>query len=108
MSIQARNAAPVATGVIAWLVLSATPAPAQHTEGMFVTVPNPITSEALIRIQKQIDTRINDPNEARKVRTVVFDFNPDGKPASTAQPGICGDLTAYIRKIQGSVTTVAF
>jgi membrane-bound ClpP family serine protease len=108
MSIQVRTSAPVATGVLAWLLLSATPAPAQNAEGMFVTVPNPINSDALARIQKQIDTRIHDPNEGRRPRTVVFDFNPDGKPAATAQPGVCSDLTFYIRKIQGSVTTVAF
>ena len=39
---------------------------------------------------------------------VVFDFNPDGKSAATTRPGVCHDLTAFIRSLQGQVITVAF
>jgi membrane-bound serine protease (ClpP class) len=93
--------------VLAWLILSAMPVHAQTAEGLFVTVPNPITSEAVERITKQIDTRVH--NELRRPQTIVFDFNPDGKPASTAKPGVCSDLTFYIRGLQGKgILTVAF
>jgi membrane-bound serine protease (ClpP class) len=97
----------VPLAVLTWLILSAMPVQAQTAEGLFVTVPNPITSDAVERITKQIDTRVH--NELRRPQTIVFDFNPDGKPASTAKPGVCSDLTFYIRGLQGKgILTVAF
>ena len=97
----------VAIAVLAAMVLSAVPVQAQTTEGLFVTVPNPITSDAVERITKQIDTRVH--NELRRPQTIVFDFNPDGKASSTAKPGVCSDLTFYIRGLQGKgILTVAF
>ena len=45
--------------VLAWIILSAMPVQAQTAEGLFVTVPNPITSDAVERITKQIDTRVH-------------------------------------------------
>jgi membrane-bound serine protease (ClpP class) len=105
MSTTALNSAHLTTGVFAWLLLSASSALAQNSDGLFVTVPNPITTDGLERIQKQIDARIHGGQD---IATVVFDFNPDGKPAATAKPGVCSDLTSYIRKLQGRVATVAF
>jgi membrane-bound serine protease (ClpP class) len=107
MSRTVRSLAPSLIGVIAWISLSPAPAPAQNAEGLFVTVPNPITTDALERIQKQIDPRLHG-DAKQPLQTVVFDFNPDGKPAATAKPGVCSDLTAYIRRIGDRVTTVAF
>jgi membrane-bound serine protease (ClpP class) len=109
MSILARRLClvhlPIAA--LAWLIISVMPAQAQSTEGLVVTVPNPITSDAVDRITKQIDTRVH--NELRRPQTIIFDFNPDGKPASTAKPGVCSDLAFYIRGLQGKgVLTVAF
>jgi membrane-bound ClpP family serine protease len=72
---------------------------------LFVTVPNPITSEAVERVQKQIDSHVH---SGRAPAVVVFDFNPDGKAASTAKPGVCSDLTAFIRSLRGRMTTVAY
>ncbi len=108
MTISVCNPVRIAAGVLVWLALSATTAQAGSGEGLFVTVPNPITSDALERIQKQVSSRLHDVNEDRRIRTVVFDFNPDGKPAATAKPGVCSDLAAFIRSLRGSVTTVAF
>ena len=105
MSIMVRRPLPVPLAVIAWLLLSAAPVVAQTVEGLFVTVPNPITSDAVERIQNQIKSRVN--AEARRAQTIVFDFNPDGKPAATSKPGVCSDLTAFIRSLH-NVNTVAF
>jgi len=108
MSIMARRLLSLPFAVLAWLFLSAAPILAQTTEGLFVTVPNPITSDAIERITKQVEPRVN--AESRRIQTVIFDFNPDGKPAATAKPGVCSDLTAYIRRLQNQtgILTVAF
>lgn len=108
MSIMARRPLTLPFAVLAWLLLLAAPVLAQTTEGLFVTVPNPITSDALERITKQIEPRVN--AESRRIQTVIFDFNPDGKPAASAKPGVCSDLTAYIRRLQNQtgILTVAF
>ena len=97
MSRTVRNLAPSLFGALAWVLLWAAPAPAQNAEGLFVTVPNPITTDALERIQKQVDTRIH--GESRRVQTVVFDFNPQDKDAGTPVFGPCQDLGAYIAKL---------
>lgn len=85
---------------------TAPPAEAQAAaDGMFVTVPNPVTSEAVNRIKSQVNPRRN--SETRPVRTVIFDFNPDGKDAATTDFGPCLDLAKYIRELT-EVNTVAF
>ena len=102
-----RHSVPPALFILLGLLFATSPALAQGTEGLFVTVSNPITSDTVERIQKQLNTRIH--AESRRLQTVVFDFNPDGKPAATAKPGVCSDLTAFIRQINGEgVLTVAF
>lgn len=98
----------VACAAVALAVLvPAAPAPAQQAAGMRVTVRNPITSDAIKDIQTTIEARLASPN---RPRVVVFDFNPDDKPAATAQPGVCSDLAAYVRRLQlqGNLTTVAY
>lgn len=104
MRIPARSA--VALGLV--LALAA-PAPAQDgpADALLLTVPNPITSEAVARIRNQISARTNDPSAARRVAAVVFDFNPDGKPASTTDFGSAYDLAEYIGGNKG-LTTIAF
>jgi membrane-bound ClpP family serine protease len=73
------------------------------SDALLVTVPNPITSSALAQIKRAVEPRAG----ARGVGTIVFDFNPEGKPASTPEPGVCSDLAKLIGGIQGK-TTVAF
>jgi membrane-bound ClpP family serine protease len=101
-----RPAVEVWTGLA--LLLAAASGPAAQPEvpeGLFITVPNPITSEAVERIQKQIEAR---KHGGRGLGVIVFDFNPDGKPAWTARPGVCSDLTHLIRGLRDKVTTVAY
>jgi membrane-bound serine protease (ClpP class) len=95
---------PVAAALVC-LLSPAGSAQAQPEGGLFVTVPNPITSEAVNRIKSQVDTRRH--NKERRVARVVFDFNPDGKPAATTTFGPCSDLAGYIDSLR-DVHTVAF
>jgi len=111
MSIPVRHTARSLAGALAWMLLSLSSAIAQNTEGMFVTVPNPITSEGVSRIKTYVNQRIdgNDENQ-RRAMTVVFDFNQDGKPASTPDFGACLSLQDYILNTVNArgCTTVAF
>jgi membrane-bound ClpP family serine protease len=77
-------------------------------DAAFVTVQNPITSDAFKRIQNQISQRLNAPDGQRRLSAVVFDFNPDGKPAFTPDFGPCFDLAEYIGSLKGQVNTIAF
>jgi membrane-bound serine protease (ClpP class) len=94
--------------VLGWFWLSAGLAPAQQSEGMVVTVPNPITSEAVARIKAQINPRIAE-GAAQRPATIIFDFNPEGKAAATPNFGICLDLQSYIITVnRAGLNTVAF
>ena len=95
---------------VACLLASAAASFAQEVgDAMFVTVQNPITGDTVARIKQQIDPRTNEANKQRRVDTIVFDFNPDGKPAGTSDFGPCYDLAKYIGSgaLQGR-RTVAF
>ncbi|HJZ54614.1 MAG TPA: NfeD family protein [Gemmataceae bacterium] len=108
MSIPVRSSLRVAVGVVCWVVLAAAPAVAQNAEGMFVSVPNPITTQAVTRIKSQISSRLEGEGSRPKPAVVIFDFNPGGKPASTADYGECYNLAEFILSKRGAVTTVAF
>ena len=91
---------------VVWVSLSGSAVVAQEGGGaMFVTVQNPITSETVTRIKNQVNSRVNDAK--RPVSTVVFDFNPDGKPAATTDFGSCYSLAEFIAGHRG-VNTIAF
>jgi membrane-bound serine protease (ClpP class) len=79
--------------------------------GLFVTVPNPLTSEGVNRIKKTVNSRVN-AGEGKKPGTVVFDFNPGaegGKPAASTDYGTCYELATYISGLSANgVQTVAF
>src|SRR5262245_56908164 len=94
------------------------PALAQETapkDGLFVSVPNPITSEAVQQIKKKVQDVVDGPKR-RNITTVVFDFNPAGATNSTSDFGPCSSLAKFIRQLQlGQIkatwprlTTVAF
>jgi membrane-bound ClpP family serine protease len=73
------------------------PEPAER--GIFVTVPNPITSEVVNGLRERIARN-------KGVAKIVFDFNPDGKEASTRDYGPCLDLAKEIGRLQAN--TIAF
>ena len=89
MSIMARRPLlfHVAIAVLAWLVLSAVPALAQNDRRAVRHRPQP---DHLRRGRANHRTRsiARDSRRTRGVRqTIVFDFNPDDKPAATAETG---------------------
>jgi len=109
MSTPVRHPARLLAGIFAWMLLSISPAIGQNSEGIFITVPNPITTEGVNRIKASVNQRI-DGNDPRRATTVVFDFNPDGKAAATADFGACLSLQDYIVNTvnHAGVNTVAF
>ena len=109
MSISVRNSAATLTCALVCALFSTGPVFGQNAEGIFVSVPNPITSESVRAIKAQVNRSI-DPQNPRRVKTIVFDFNSDDKPASSADFGSCYDLRKFIHNTvnKAGVTTVAF
>jgi membrane-bound ClpP family serine protease len=100
---------PILRRALALLALLAVVAPASAQEpvdGLFITVPNPITDAAV----QQIKLKVKDAIEVKKrnISTIVFDFNPNGLPAATKGFGSCHDLADYINRELGSIKTIAF
>lgn len=65
-------------------------------DGMFVTVPNPITDQAVQEIRRKIKFAVE---KHRRLDTIVFDFNPHNAPAGTTSFGVCYDLADFIRSL---------
>jgi membrane-bound serine protease (ClpP class) len=110
MHFMVTRAVGICAATVVWLLTSTPVSLAQETvsDAMFVTVPSPITSEAVARIKTQIDGRISAPG--RQVETIVLDFNPGDKPASSVDSGPCLDLSKYIRYLNNekNLRTYAF
>jgi membrane-bound ClpP family serine protease len=82
------------------------------TDGLFITVPNPITSEVTNRVKETTERavlRLRGPDDGgpRRELKIVYDFNPDNKPAGTRDFGPCHDLAAFLLR-QHDVRTIAF
>lgn len=75
------------------------------TDGLFVTVKNPITSTVVSRIKNKIDRFLQRPDQ--RGLKIVFDFNPDNYPSSTSDYDMCASLARVILDLH-HVTTVAF
>jgi membrane-bound ClpP family serine protease len=115
-SRQRRVAAALLGSLFAWLL--ATPAypqapPAGPRDGLFLTVPNPITDTAVGEIESKVKTAFERQN--RRIRTIVFDFNPNDAPAGTSRPAPCTALAYYLRDLRlgrvanlPEISTVAF
>lgn len=83
---------------------AARPADVQ-TDGLFVTVRNPITSTVVSRIRNKVDRFLQRPDQ--RGLKVVFDFNPDNYPSSTSDYDMCASLARVILDLH-QVTTIAF
>jgi membrane-bound ClpP family serine protease len=70
--------------------------------GIFVTVGNPITSEVVNGIKERLAL----VQRETPVAKFVFDFNPDGREASSVDYGPCLDLADAIAELNGK--TIAF
>ena len=66
----------------------------EGTEGMFITVPNPITDAVITQVKTKIQRTIE--REGRQVTKIIFDFNPKGVPAATSDYGPCITLKNYL------------
>jgi hypothetical protein len=104
MHLTVTRATALGVATLIGLLASAAVSHAQDgaADAMFITVPNPITSDAVTRIKNQINSR------KHKLETIVFDFNPDGKPASTTDFGPCSDLADFIAGPLLGKKTIAF
>jgi membrane-bound serine protease (ClpP class) len=82
------------------------------SDGLFITVPNPIADNDVL----QIKARVNDAVEhGRTLEVVIFDFNPQGKPAGTSSVYPCIHLKDFISDLglgkvikNRTIKTVAF
>src|SRR5436305_1151920 len=80
------------------------PAPA---DGIFVTVNNPITEGVISQVKSQVDAVRNDPR--RNIKTVVFNFNPEGRDAATEFFGTSYELAKYVKSLRANgLRTIAF
>jgi membrane-bound serine protease (ClpP class) len=70
-------------------------------EGIFITVQKPITSAVVDYIKAKTERALQ-----RKIRTIVYDFNPGRHVTGTDEYGPCRDLAAVLSHVQ--VNTVAF
>src|SRR5579862_6588749 len=66
-------------------------------DGLFITVPNPITENAVLQIKQHVKDAVE--RQGRTISVVVFDFNPRGKPAGTGNVFPCMDLKNYISEL---------
>jgi membrane-bound ClpP family serine protease len=99
-------------GALAWLVVVWVVSPAAvlaadepAEDGLFITVANPITSEVVSQVKEKTE-RARQRSD-RRIRKIIYDFNPDNRPAGSSQYGPCRDLARYLLGLQ-DVRTIAF
>jgi membrane-bound ClpP family serine protease len=81
------------------------PPPAGSRDGLFITVPNPITDNAVSEIEAKVKRALD--RQHRRIRTIVFDFNPNDAPSGTSRPAPCTALAYYVRDLRlGRVANV--
>src|SRR5439155_4081385 len=95
----------LALSALALLAFSPVRADGPPEDGVFITVPNPITSDAFSRVREQAD-RARQKQKDRVITKIVFDFNPEGREASSPDYGPCSDFAWYLRGLH-DVTTLA-
>lgn len=106
MSKTLQQPARLVVGFLVW-ALSLTTATAQSGTGLVINVQSPITSDTVTHIKSQVNTHL-DPQSARtRPSVIIFDFNPEGKAASTPEIGACRNLAQFLHQIQ-SINTVAY
>jgi membrane-bound serine protease (ClpP class) len=83
------------------------------SDGLFITVPNPITETAVLHIENRVKDAVE--RQGRRLSAVVFAFNPHGKPSGTSNVFPCLQLKDFITRLKlgqvpkcPAVTTVAY
>ncbi|MCS6849570.1 MAG: hypothetical protein NZ700_00195 [Gemmataceae bacterium] len=74
-------------------------------DGLFITVPNPITSDVMNRIKEKTERARRRAD--RRITRIVYDFNPDNSPSGSSQYGPCRDLAQYLMGLH-DIRTIAF
>jgi membrane-bound ClpP family serine protease len=75
----------------------AQPAPRPDNDGLFLTVPNPITEDAVSDIEFKIKDALA---QHRRIRDLVFDFNPGGAPSGNSKAPSCIALADYLLELR--------
>jgi membrane-bound serine protease (ClpP class) len=105
-----RHAA-VLGALVAWLWLGSAAVAQEAKEpppddGVFITVNNLISSEAVNRVRTLAD-EAKAGKAGRVISKIIFDFNPSDKESSSPDFGPCYDLAEYIKNLH-NITTVAY
>ena len=74
-------------------------------DGLFLSVPNPITDVYVQQVNQKVETAFKG---GRNIKVVVFDFNPTGHASGTSAFGSCHDLAELILSLSNRVPTVAY
>jgi membrane-bound ClpP family serine protease len=74
-------------------------------DGLFISVRNPITSDVKNRVIDRTKAALRRTDS--RIRTIVYDFNPDGQPSGSSDYGTCLDLAQFLLELH-DVTAVAF
>jgi membrane-bound ClpP family serine protease len=88
------------------------PARTDAGDGLFITVPNPISETAVLQIENRINEATQRQN--RTLSVIVFDFNPHGNPSGTSNVFPCLQLKDVINRLnlgqvpRARVITVAY
>jgi membrane-bound serine protease (ClpP class) len=68
-------------------------------DGLYINVPNALKDSDVAKIKTRIADSLN--KDGRKdIDTIIFDFNPNGLPNSTAEFGACNALRKEIGKVR--------
>ena len=64
-------------------------------DGLFISVPNPITSTQVNRIKAKTERALQATD--RRIRKIIYDFNPGNQASGTKDYGPCHDLADFIQ-----------
>src|SRR5438445_9481137 len=66
-------------------------------DGLFISVPQEITSAAVSQIKLKVQEAVSRRGKTAAAFTGVFDFNPNGHPSGSSSFGSCMALGYFIR-----------
>src|SRR4051794_13189439 len=64
--------------------------------GLFIPAPNPLAEVGAIKAKVNRNLQRTD----RQIRKIVFDFNPDNRPNTSDDYGVCRNLAGFILEQQ--------
>lgn len=76
----------------------------EPSRAIFLTVPNPLTSQAVEHIKQETEKAIT----RDRASTIIFDFNPQGRPSVTRDFYPCYELARYLDERLGNANVMAY